>query len=188
MKFNADIDIDLSDRTELLKHIEHTPASIIKDAVSKHNTGVYLQDIPYDPINDCAAIDYKEAEDLGFIKIDVINNHSYDDINNPDDIDLYLNMVPDWGLFRNEDVVKTLPHIHNHFDIVSKHLPNSIDHLAMILALIRPAKRYLIGKSWEEIEAKIWLNEGNGYHFKKSHSYSYAYLIILKLNQYASQK
>jgi hypothetical protein len=53
----------------------------------------------------------------------------------------------------------------------------------MILALIRPGKRYLVGKSWEEIKADVWIKPQNDtYFFKKSHSYSYAVAIIVQLN------
>jgi transcriptional/translational regulatory protein YebC/TACO1 len=30
--------------------------------VRRHNSGVYVTDIPYDPVNQCAAIDYESAE------------------------------------------------------------------------------------------------------------------------------
>ena len=65
MKFKSDIDIDLGDRDKLLSLIDHTPASIRKNEVKKHNTGVYVTDIPYDPINNLSALDYEDAEVRG---------------------------------------------------------------------------------------------------------------------------
>ena len=48
------------------------------------------------------------------------------------------------------------------------------------------SKKYLIDdvkkNGWKSIEDKIWLNEDNGFQFKKSHSIAYALLIILKMN------
>ena len=46
-----DIDIDLLDRDKALEKIKHVPASIYKESkLTKHNTGVYAQDIPKDPV------------------------------------------------------------------------------------------------------------------------------------------
>ena len=45
-----DIDIDSADRERILELIKHVPASIHrKDEIVKHNTGVYVTDIPVDP-------------------------------------------------------------------------------------------------------------------------------------------
>ena len=47
----ADIDIDLPDRSKLLELIRHIPARYLHDGkVRKHNSGIYVTDIPYDPI------------------------------------------------------------------------------------------------------------------------------------------
>ena len=54
----------------------------------------------------------------------------------------------------------------------------------MILAMIRPGKRYLVGKSWSEIEDQVWEKpDNNTYFFKKSHAYSYAMATIVQLNK-----
>ena len=74
--------------------------------------------------------------------------------------------------------------LNNHYDIVLQHLPKNIEQLAMILAMIRPGKRYLVGKSWSEIEDQVWQKpDNNTYFFKKSHAYSYAMAIIVQLNK-----
>ena len=55
---SADIDIDFSNRDDILKLIQHTPARQITDGKPRrHNSGVYVTDIPQDPVNHCAAID-----------------------------------------------------------------------------------------------------------------------------------
>ena len=67
----TDIDIDFADRQGILKLIDCVPAMQIKNnEVRKHNSGVYVTAIPYDPINDCASIDYKSAEERGYFKLD----------------------------------------------------------------------------------------------------------------------
>ena len=63
---SADIDIDFSDRDQILKLVQHIPArQIVQNQVRRHNSGVYVADIPYDPVNNCAAIDYETAEQRG---------------------------------------------------------------------------------------------------------------------------
>jgi DNA polymerase III alpha subunit len=66
------------------------------------------------------------------------------------------------------------------------HLPSSIEQLAMFIALLRPGKRHLIGKSWQTIEAEIWIPTEK-YYFKKSHAIAYATSIVVQLNLLASQ-
>ena len=71
---SADIDIDLPDRDAILRLIPHVPAAMRQDGqVRRHNSGVYVTNIPRDPINDCAALDYQEAEDRGYFKLDFLN-------------------------------------------------------------------------------------------------------------------
>ena len=86
-------------------------------------------------------------------------------------------------LFQHQEIVEQLFHISNHWDIVKKHPPTDIEQLAMILAMIRPGKRHLVGKSWNEVEKDVWIRpEDDTYFFKKSHSYGYALAIIVQLN------
>ena len=35
-------------------------------------------------------------------------------------------------------------------------MSKSIEQLAMILAMIRPCKRYLVGNEWSVIEKEVW--------------------------------
>jgi DNA polymerase III alpha subunit len=61
--------------------------------------------------------------------------------------------------------------------------PTSVEELAMCLALIRPAKRHLIGKTWTEIGTEIWEKPENGdYYFKKAHAVAYAMVIAVQIN------
>ena len=62
--------------------------------------------------------------------------------------------------------------------------PTSIEQLAAVLALIRPAKRYLVGKDWNTIIQEVWKDTGteSGYAFKHSHGIAYATAIVVQMN------
>jgi len=184
MKFDFDVDIDMADRTDFLKLVRHTPASIEKDGnFTKHNTGVYFQNVPKFPLQGYSTIEHKQAEQDGWFKVDFLNNHVYEGIVDETHLDKLVATEPMWELFEHKEVVEKLFHISNHYDIVNQHLPTSLEQLAMILAIIRPGKRHLVGKTWEEIEADVWVKPNdNSYFFKKSHSYGYALAIIVQLN------
>ena len=179
----TDIDIDLKNRDDVLTKLKHIPASIITDSVKKHNTGVYFHDMPYDPSTNLSTINYKEAEDLGYFKIDLLNVNIYEYVSNEAHLNRLLEREPDWDLLLHKEIVEQLFHIHDHYDIVAQMQPKSIDQLAMVLAIIRPAKRPLLGESWQSIQKQVWLKpKDNSYYFKKSHAVSYAYAIIVQLN------
>ena len=179
----TDIDIDLKNRDDVLTKLKHIPASIITDSVKKHNTGVYFHDMPYDPSTNLSTINYKEAEDLGYFKIDLLNVNIYEYVSNEAHLNRLLEREPDWDLLLNKEIVKQLFHIHDHYDIIAQMQPRSIDQLAMVLAIIRPAKSPLLGESWQTIQKQVWTKpKDNSYYFKKSHAVSYAYAIIVQLN------
>lgn len=184
MKFNSDIDIDFADRTHLLQHIRHIPAAMRKvDPIRKHNTGVYVTEVPYDPVNEMASIDYTEAQDRGYFKLDFLNVYIYGQIKNEAHL-IELMKEPNWDKLRDETFVKQLIHLSNHYNSIVK-MPepiNSIPRLAMFLALIRPAKKHLIGKSWKEVAKEIWERDSSGYSFKRSHSLAYAHLVVIHMN------
>lgn len=184
MKFNSDIDIDLGNRDKFLSLINHTTASIRKNTeIKKHPTGIYVTDIPYDPVNNMSAIDYELAEQRGYFKIDILNVHLYNEIR--DEEHLYkLMQEPDWSRLSDRTFVEQLIHIGNHYNTLRK-MPepvNSIPRLAMFLAVIRPAKKHLVGLPWSEVSKTIWEKEQGVYSFKKSHSISYAQLVVVNMN------
>ena len=184
MGFDFDVDIDMANRDDFLKLVNVTPASIEMDGkFTKHNTGVYFQNIPKFPLEGYSTIDHKQAEEEGWFKLDVLNNHVYKDVIDEQHLNTLVNTEPMWELFEHEEIVEQLFHINNHFEIVKQHPPKSIDQLAMILAMIRPGKRHLVGKEWKDIEKNVWVKpKDNTYFFKKSHSYGYAVAIIVQLN------
>ncbi len=183
MKFNSDIDIDLGDRDKILSLIQYIPASIRKSEVRKHNTGVYVTDIPYDPVNDMAAIDYETAEERGYIKLDLLNVHVYNQVRDETHL-LELMREPNWNKLNDVKFVEQLIHLANHYSSLHK-MPepvNSIPRLAMFLAAIRPGKKHLIGCSWSEVSKTIWQKEEGTYSFKKSHAVAYAHLVVVHMN------
>ena len=184
MIVNTDIDIDIADRKKLLQCIPHTPAMMnSKGKEQKHNTGVYFHKVPVNPFTQNCTVDFKKAEELGYFKLDILNVNVYDGINDIDELNELLDMEPMWELLEHEDVVKKCFHIHNHFPVVRRMKPKSVEQLAAVLAVIRPAKRYLLDKSWQEIMQDVWIKpDGDEYYFKKAHAHAYALAIVLQLN------
>lgn len=184
MKFTSDIDIDFGDRDKILGLIDYTSASIHKDNhIKKHNTGIYVTDIPYDPINNIAAIDYTEAEKRGYIKLDFLNVHVYNHVKDEQHL-LQLMKEPNWDNLLDREFVQKVIHIGNHYDsIIAMPEPiNSIPRMAMFLALIRPGKKHLRGKPWVEVSNNVWEKGSDGYQFKRSHAVAYANLVVVHMN------
>jgi hypothetical protein len=179
----VDIDIDFGNREDILKLIKHIPASISRDGdVVKHNTGVYVNPIPADPITGLSNVDYDTAEKLGYMKLDLLNVHVYNSVRSNEHLDELCKREPPWEKLKERDFVAKLIHLSNHFDVLQQHHPTTMDQLAMVLAVIRPSKRHLIGKRWREIADEIWIKPEEGYYFKKAHAVSYAQLVMVHMN------
>lgn len=186
MKFNSDVDIDFSDRQKILNLIKHVPASIIdNNKQSTHNTGIYVTEVPVDPVYNRAALDYRQAEQRGYIKLDFLNVGLYNHVHNEKHLIELMSKEPPWHKLYDPEFCSKLIHIGNHYDTLIK-MPeavNSIARLAMFLAIIRPAKRHLIGKTWAEVSKTIWEKPSDGgYYFKKSHSVGYSHLVVVNMN------
>jgi len=184
MRIDADIDIDFGDRDKLLQLIKHTPAAMRNvNPNRKHATGVYVTDIPYDPINDMASIDYTEADKRGYFKLDLLNVHVYSQVR--DEIHLIELMGdPDWSRLKDKNFIEKLIHLNNQYYNLQK-MPESVDsipRLAMFLAVIRPGKKHLIGQQWGEIAKTVWDKGTDGYTFKKAHAIAYAQLVVVHMN------
>ena len=67
---------------------------------------------------------------------------------------------PDWDVLKDKNFVDKLFHLNGHHNIVNKLQPKSIEQLAAVLAIIRPAKRQLMYKQWNEIMKDVWVNGG----------------------------
>lgn len=180
---NTDIDIDVADRDSILAGLPCVPATHLNRGVrARHPSGVYFQDIPIDPLTNLSAFGFEEAEALGYLKIDILNNTIYRDVRDEAHLDDLLNKDPDWSLLDHAEIVGMLAHIHSHYGVVKTIRPKSIDDLAIVLALMRPGKRHLLGRSRAEIDADIWAPGTDGYAFKKSHAIAYAASIVVQLN------
>ena len=180
MKVNFDIDIDLANRDILLSQLSHVVAKL--DSGSKHNTGVYFQNIPSNPFNNLATFNHKDAADVGYVKVDFLNLYIYEDVKSESHL-IELTKEPNWNLLEYKEVVEQLMHISKYFHIVEKIKPKSVEDLAIVLSLIRPSKKHLLNEPIEIIKKEIWKRPTDGsYYYKKSHSISYALAIVVQLN------
>lgn len=186
MKFRSDIDIDFGDRDLALNLLDHTPASILRDGqLVRHNTGVYATDVPKDPFTGQASLDYQIAEDRGYMKLDFLNVSLYTQIKNEDHLQELMTQEPPWDLLYQPEFCGQLIHIGNHYKTLIK-MPEavtSIPRMAMLLSVIRPAKRHLIGLPWAEVAKTVWERPADDeYYFKKSHAVAYAHLVVVNIN------
>jgi len=182
---SADIDLDLADRDQLLKLIRATSArQLTQGQVRKHNSGVYVTDIPYDPVNACAAIDYEQAEQLGYFKIDLLNMSVYQLIKSPEHYEQLLKQEPNWSqLWTNTEWAKQLVHIGNYTNLLATMKPDSIPRMAAFISIIRPGKSHLQNKSWSEVFESVWDGDDSyGFVFKHAHAVGYAALVALHMN------
>ena len=185
-----DVDIDFFDRDGVLKLFKHTPATIIKeDKTEKHKTGVYFHAVPEHPVTGHSSLDYKKAEDRGYFKIDCLNVSIYKNIKSEQELVEMMIQEPDWDMLKDATVVDQLFHLNGHFNIVNKLEPKTIEQLAAVLAIIRPAKRGLMYKDWVDIMKEVWVKPTDGsYFFKKSHAVAYAQAIVVQMNLIAKTK
>ena len=184
----GDIDIDFSNREQALSGLHHTPASIIRDGkIARHNTGVYFHAVPRDPITGLCSLDYNAAEDRGFFKIDMLNVGVYEHVRDEAHLLDLMERPLDWAVFTDPSFVAKLFHLGNYGDLCARLRPTSIEHIAMILALIRPGKKHLQSKcetqGFDSIKDEIWIKtEQDTYSFKKAHAISYAVLVYVHAN------
>lgn len=196
-----DVDLDVAARGSVLGHLRgYTTASQLSSDKAKlvpHNTGVYFQKIPTDPTNNLASFPYDEAEALGYYKVDLIPYHIYEGVDNEDHLTELLSIAEsddypwDWFLdhrfFDNTDSKLQITHLARHREVVDQYPPKSVMDVATLIALIRPRKKYLIGRSWDEITDVIWKRlpeEETGdrsYFFKKSHAVAFALVVMIHL-------
>lgn len=177
-----DIDIDCANREQILSLIRHIPAAL-KDH-KRHASGVYVTQIPYDPINEIASIDYVEAEARSYFKIDLLNVSVYTLVRNPDHYEQMLNKDPQWDLlWTNRELSSKVVHVGNYWDLLVRLKPDSVKKLAAFVSIVRPGKSHLQHRNWDEIFSSVWDGDtSEGYTFKKSHAFSYGMLIKLHLN------
>ena len=179
-----DIDIDFADRTKALQLFKHIVASRVDNGkLVKHNTGVYLHEVPVDAITGLSAIAYQEAEEQQYFKIDFLNVGLYDGVRSEEHLVKLMEQEPLWDLLEDNSFSDLLFHVNGHGEILKKMKPTTIEQLAAVLAMIRPAKRYLIGKDWNTVLNEVWKKpESEEYFFKKSHAIAYAQAVVVQMN------
>jgi hypothetical protein len=177
-----DVDLDFGDRNVILSHIEYMPA--VMESGIKHNSGIHITAIPKNPITGLASLNYKKAEELGYFKLDLLNQSVYKLVKSPEHLEKLLSKEPNWNLLHDKQFVEKLVHIGNYYDLIqqSPEPIDSIEKLAMFLAIIRPGKKHLQGLPWSIVEKTVWDRENtDGYTFRKSHALAYSYLVILAM-------
>lgn len=182
---SADIDIDLPDRKLLLNLIQHTPASQLHNGqLRKHNSGIYVTDIPYDPINQCSALLYEEAEQRGYFKIDLLNVSVYQLVKDNNHYQRMLDQEPSWErLWEEPNWSSQIVHIGNYTNLLQSMKPDTVQRMAAFISVIRPGKAHLQNKPWEKVFETVWDGDkSHGFLFKKSHAISYAMLVKLHMN------
>ncbi|MCI4411210.1 MAG: hypothetical protein JHC38_06005 [Thiotrichales bacterium] len=179
-----DIDIDTQTSTDRSKF--GTRAMIYNKEQQKilpHPSGIYLEPVPVDLMSGLAAFDYEYGNNVGFQKVDILHNTSYDIFNSKAELDEVLSRVDtfDWNILAKESNVLQLPHIGNHFELIQAVKPKSIEDLSDVVALIRPGKRNLLDtylKHKHATRKQLYLRSTDGMVFKKSHATSYALMIV----------
>jgi hypothetical protein len=181
-----DIDIDFADRSVILDKIQHRVAKL--DTGKKHNTGVYVTECPHNPVDNLSTIDYKTAEERGYFKLDFLNVSIYKDVRDQEHLQKLMETEPLWDLLMHEEFSDKLFHVAGHSHILQQTKPKTVEQLAAVLAMIRPAKRHLIGQTWQDIMTEVWTKpDNNEYYFKKAHAISYAMAVVVHMNLLCEQ-
>jgi hypothetical protein len=180
-----DIDIDFADRTIVLDKLKHRVAKL--DTDKKHNTGVYATEIPHNPVDNLATVDYKTAEERGYFKLDFLNVSIYKDVKDEAHLTELMEREPLWQLLEHEEFSEKVFHLNGHSSLLKLLKPSSVLQLAATLAIIRPAKRHLANESWETIMEEVWIKPEEGYYFKKAHAVSYAMACVVHINLLCDQ-
>ena len=181
-----DNDIDFADRDIILSQLEHRVAKL--NTGKKHNTGVYATEIPHNPIDNLATVEHKAADERGYFKLDFLNVSIYKDVRDNEHLTQLMERTPLWQLLEHTDFRDKVFHLNGHSELLKQLKPSSVEQLAATLAIIRPAKRYLAGHSWNSILQEVWTKPtDNSYYFKKAHAVSYAMACVVHMNLLCEQ-
>jgi len=184
-----DIDIDFKTNFDPLDYFDEAirASRVDRGELVKHNAGAYFQKIPKDAQTGVAAIPFREAEEIGYFKIDFLHLALLDDFESKDEIRQLLNIEPDWSILEEQKNVEKLFQLGNQFDVVQTIKPKSIEDLCDCLAIFRPGKKHLLKfykENKEFIRKELYKKPDNpeAYYFKKSHSLAYAMNVILQMH------
>jgi|TARA_B100001094_G_scaffold333278_1_gene410211 hypothetical protein len=176
-----DIDIDFADRTVILDKLKHRVAKL--DTGKKHNTGVYANEIPHNPVDNLSTIEHKTAEERGYFKLDFLNVSIYKGVKDDNHLQQLIRKEPIWELLEHDDFNEKVFHLNGHGELLRQLKPSSVEQLAATLAIIRPAKRHLANKTWSNIMDQVWIKPNDdSYFFKKAHAFAYAVSVVVHMN------
>ncbi|AZU98257.1 hypothetical protein SEPL_114 [Salmonella phage SE_PL] len=192
-KARTDVDIDVRNSKEVIEQLPcvRSVEIINEDGFLVHKSGIHFDNIPVDPITGYASIPYKEAERLGYQKVDILSQSAYMYVRDREHLKELMAREPDWSLLLVPEIVEQLSQIKKHISLLQIWKPSSVDELAMFIAMIRPGKRQCQSmNSWDEVRATIWDYstiglDGEGKkqrYFKKPHAYAYSLMIVVQLN------
>jgi DNA polymerase III alpha subunit len=190
----VDIDIDLKTDFDPFDFFDNcVRASQVQNGkLVKHNVGVYFQNIPKDPLTGLSAIPYKEAERLGYFKIDMLHLSLLNDFKSKKEIRELVKKEPDWNLLLEDEIIKDLFQLKAHGEMLKKVKPRSVLELGDVMALIRPGKRELLNKYLEnrtKIRNLLYAHsDDEQYSFKKGHAISYALCVVLQLHLFKENR
>lgn len=183
---STDVDIDCIGREKILQGLECVYGRIDRpnDKFEKHTTGVYFQNIPRDPTTNISTIDHRIANEYGYFKIDFLNVNMYEGVKSEAHLLELLDREPPWDFFQYEEITDKLFHLNGYSHLLKRFPPKSVEDIAIILAMIRPAKAYLQSASWDQVCREIWDKklDRTDFSFKRQHAISYALAIVVNLN------
>jgi len=192
-KARTDVDIDVKNSKEVIDSLPciRSVELIKEDGLLVHKSGIHFDNIPVDPVSGYASIQYKEAERLGYQKVDILSQSAYEHVRDREHLKELMEREPDWTLLLVPEIVEQLSQIKKHISLLQLWKPCNVDELAMFIAMIRPGKRQCQSmNSWAEVRATIWDygtigHDGAGNklrYFKKPHAYAYSLMIVVQLN------
>lgn len=180
-----DVDLDMKPDFDVREYFDVVRASKVdKGILKKHPVGVYFQNMATDDMTGFASIPYKEAEDLGYLKVDFLSLHLLSYFQTNHQVRVLAATEPNWDMLENSSLVENMFHIGKHFKLINRVKPRCIEEMADCLALLRPAKRYLLDSYIinKDVARKSLYTKSAGYYFKKSHAIAYATTIVLQMH------
>lgn len=191
-KAKTDVDIDVLDSKDVIEKLPciRSTELITENGLIPHKSGIHFDNIPTDPVTGYSSIPYKEAERIGYQKIDILSQSAYKHVRDREHLIKLMNTEPNWDLLLEPDVIQHLSQIKKHGTLLHVWKPKTVEELAMFLAMIRPAKRHCqTMNTWDEVREVIWdynvQLDSNGNklrYFKKPHAFAYSLMIIVQLN------
>ena len=99
-----------------------------------------------------------------------------------------MDTQPLWQLLEHKEFSDQVFHLNGHNELLKQLKPQSVEQLAAVLAMIRPAKRHLASETWQTINEEVWNKPTDGaYYFKKAHAISYAMACVVHMNLLCEQ-